>query len=128
VGGGGGVSKGSDHRGARGSAALATRARAAAAPAAEALAPGERRPGPFARARERIVLELLEDELREVRSALAAAAACVAGVEAALGDGEPSRQRLPPVAPGGERGDRIEELAAAVASIRRRLARLAART
>jgi hypothetical protein len=47
VGGGGGVSKVPYYRGVRGSAALATRALAAAAPAAEALAPGEMRRVPF---------------------------------------------------------------------------------
>jgi hypothetical protein len=48
VGGGGGVSKVPYYRGVRGSAALATRALAAAAPAAEGLAPGEMRRVPFA--------------------------------------------------------------------------------
>jgi hypothetical protein len=48
VGGGGGVSKGPYYRGVRGSAALATHALGAAAPAAEAIAPGEMRRVTFA--------------------------------------------------------------------------------
>ena len=78
-------------------------------------------------AREHVVLDFLEDDLREVRAALAAVVAYVANVEAALADGEPSQQRLLSVALGGKPGDRIEELAAAIASVRRRLAQVAAR-
>jgi len=78
-------------------------------------------------AREHVVLDFLDDDLREVRSALAAVAAYVANVEAALGDGDPSQQRLLALALGGKPADRIEELASAVASVRRRLAQLATR-
>ncbi len=78
-------------------------------------------------AREHVVLDFLEDDLQEVRGALAAVAAYVANVEAALADGEPSQQRLLSLALGGKPGDRIEELASAVASVRRRLAQVAAR-
>ncbi|HET8539418.1 MAG TPA: hypothetical protein VFL83_06055 [Anaeromyxobacter sp.] len=78
-------------------------------------------------AREHVVLDFLADDLREVRGALAAVAAYVANVEAALADGEPSQERLLSVALGGKPADRIEELANAVASVRRRLAQVAAR-
>jgi hypothetical protein len=78
-------------------------------------------------AREHVVLDFLEDDLREVRGALAAVAAYVANVEAALADGEPSQHRLLSLALGGKPADRIEELATAVAGVRRRLAQVAAR-
>ncbi|HEX9052975.1 MAG TPA: hypothetical protein VF841_20770 [Anaeromyxobacter sp.] len=78
-------------------------------------------------AREHVVLDFLEDDLREARAALAAVAAWIANVEAALSDGEPSQLRLLSLALGGRPGDRIEELATAVASVRRRLAQVAAR-
>jgi hypothetical protein len=78
-------------------------------------------------AREHVVLDFLADDLREVRSALAAVAAYVANVEAALSDGEPCQERLLSLALGGKPGDRIDELASAVASVRRRLAQVAAR-
>jgi hypothetical protein len=78
-------------------------------------------------AREHVVLDFLEDDLCEVRRALAAVAAYVANVEAALGDGAPSQQRLLALAAGSRPADRIDELAEAVASVRRRLAQVAAR-
>jgi hypothetical protein len=78
-------------------------------------------------AREHVVLDFLEDDLREVRAALAAVAAYVANVEAALSDGEPSQQRILGLALGGRPADRIEELSEAVASVRRRLAQVAVR-
>jgi hypothetical protein len=78
-------------------------------------------------AREHVVLDFLEDDLREVRAALSAVVAYVANVEAALSDRDPSQQRLLSLALGGKPGDRIEELSHAVASVRRRLAQVAAR-
>ncbi len=78
-------------------------------------------------AREHVVLDFLEDDLREVRSALAGVAANVANVEAAQSDGVPSQQRFLSLALGGTPGERIEELGAALASVRRRLAQVAAR-
>jgi hypothetical protein len=78
-------------------------------------------------AREHVVLDFLEDDLREARAALAAVAAYVANVEAALGDAEPSQQQLLSLALGGRPGDQVEELGAAVASVRRRLAQVAVR-
>lgn len=78
-------------------------------------------------AREHVVLDFLEDDLREARRALSAVAAYLANVEAALGDGAPTPQRLMTLAIGGGPGDRIEDLSSAVASVRRRLAQVAAR-
>jgi hypothetical protein len=78
-------------------------------------------------AREHVVLDFLEDDLREVRAALAAVAAYVANVEAALSEGEPCQQRILGLALASRPGDRIEELSQAVASVRRRLAQVAVR-
>jgi hypothetical protein len=78
-------------------------------------------------AREHVVLDFLADDLKEAHEALAAVAAYVANVEAALSDREPSQQRLLSLALGGRPGDRIEDLSAAVGSLRRRLAQVAAR-
>lgn len=78
-------------------------------------------------AREHVVLDFLADDLREVRVALGAVAAYVANVEAALSESDPSQHRLLSLALGGKPGDRIEELAAAITSVRRRLAQVAAR-
>ncbi len=100
-------------------------ARAEHAPVTTVEALRSRLAGPTAR--EHVVLDFLEDDLREVRDALAAVAAYVANVEAALADGEPSQQRFLSLALGGKPGDRIEELAAAGASVRRRLAQVAVR-
>jgi hypothetical protein len=78
-------------------------------------------------ARDHVVLDFLDDDLREARTALAGVAAWLANVERALGDGAPSQQRILSVALGGMPRDRIDELASAVASVRRRLAQVAAR-
>lgn len=78
-------------------------------------------------AREHVVLDFLADDLREARTALATVAAWIANVEAALADAEPSQQRLLSLALGGNPVDRIEELASSFASVRRRLAQVAAR-
>ncbi len=78
-------------------------------------------------AREHVVLDLLEDDLREVRTALASVAAWVASVEAALSEGTPSAQRLLSLALGARPAERTEALGSAVASVRRRLAQVAAR-
>ncbi len=107
---------------------------AVAAPAEEApcsAAPGAveslRRRLASSTAREHVILDFLEDDLREARAALSAVAAYVANVEAALADGVPSPQRLLSLALGGGPGERIEALSTAVASVRRRLAQVAAR-
>jgi hypothetical protein len=78
-------------------------------------------------AREHVVLDFLEDDLREARAALAGVAAWLANVERALADGDPTQQRLLSLAVGGTPGERIEALSSAVASARRRLAQVAVR-
>jgi hypothetical protein len=78
-------------------------------------------------AREHVVLDFLEDDLREARAALAGVAAWLSNVERALADPEPSQQQLLSVARAGMAGERIDELSSAVASVRRRLAQVAAR-
>jgi hypothetical protein len=78
-------------------------------------------------ARDHVVLDFLEDDLREARTALAAVAAYVANVEAALSDEEPSQERLQSLAAGGGAANRMEYLASVLASVRRRVAQVAAR-
>ncbi len=97
------------------------------APAAEGAVDALRRRLSGSTAREHVVLDFLEDDLREVRAALAAVVAYVANVESALADGDPSQQRLLSLALGVGPGDRIEDLSSAVSSVRRRLAQVAVR-
>lgn len=78
-------------------------------------------------AREHVVLDFLEDDLREARAALAGVAAWVANVEGALAEGSSTQDRILSLALGGRPGERIEELSHAIASVRRRLAQVAAR-
>jgi hypothetical protein len=78
-------------------------------------------------AREHVVLDFLEDDLREARAALSGVAAWLANVERALADAAPSEQQLLSLALGGVPGERIDELSSSVASVRRRLAQVAAR-
>ncbi len=106
---------------------------AAFAPAARAPATDEgavealRRHLASGTAREHVILDFLEDDLREARTALSGVAAWLANVERALADGTPSQQQLLSLALGGLPGARIDELSSAVASVRRRLAQVAAR-
>jgi hypothetical protein len=78
-------------------------------------------------AREHVVLDFLEDDLREARTALAGIAAWIATVEGAIGDGAPSQDRILSLALGGRAGAGLDELATAIASVRKRLAQVAAR-
>lgn len=78
-------------------------------------------------AREHVVLDFLADDLREARTALSAVAAYVANVEAALSDAAPCQAQLLSLALGGKPADRVEALGTAIASVRRRLAQVAAR-
>ncbi len=78
-------------------------------------------------AREHVVLDFLDDDLEQARGALAAIATYVASIEEALSEAEPSQQRVLSLALGGGPIDRIERLGAALASVRRRLAQVAAR-
>jgi hypothetical protein len=78
-------------------------------------------------ARDHVVLDFLEDDLRGARAALSAVAAYVASVEAALADPAPSQHRLLSLAIGGGPGERVDHLGTALANVRRRLAQVAAR-
>jgi hypothetical protein len=107
--------------------------RAAPSPGPEALARDEgavdalRRRLASGTAREHVVLDFLEDDLREARTALAGIAAWIATVEGAIGDRTPSQDRILSLALGGRPGDGLDELATAIASVRKRLAQVAAR-
>jgi hypothetical protein len=76
-------------------------------------------------AREHVVLDFLEDDLREARSALAAVAAYLANVESALADG--ALTQLQSLAQARGPADRVEYLQVVLGSARRRLAQVAAR-
>jgi len=78
-------------------------------------------------AREHVVLDFLEDDLREAREALEAVASWIAGVEDALADPAASQERLLALALGGGAVDRVDALGGAVASVRRRIAQIVAR-
>jgi hypothetical protein len=78
-------------------------------------------------AREHVVLDFLEDDLREARAALAGVAAFLANVEGALGDETPSPERLSSLARSVDPAERVEYLQSVLASMRRRLWQVAAR-
>jgi hypothetical protein len=78
-------------------------------------------------AREHVVLDFLEDDLREARTALSGVAAWLANVERALADGTPSQRQLLSLALGAICGEHVDELSSSVSSVRRRLAQVAAR-
>lgn len=78
-------------------------------------------------AREHVVLDFLSDDLREAREAMGAVAAYVEAVEKTLSDGRTSQDRLMALALGGGPIDEIEYLSTVLASVRRRLAQVAAR-
>jgi hypothetical protein len=99
----------------------------APAPADEGAVDALRRRLASGSAREHVVLDFLEDDLAEARAALAGVAAWLANVEIALGEGSPSKYQILAHALGGGPGDRVEELSSALASVRRRLAQVAAR-
>ena len=78
-------------------------------------------------AREHVVLDFLEDDLREARGALAGIAAWIATVEGALAERTPSQDQILSLALGGRPGAGLDELGTALASVRKRLAQIAAR-
>lgn len=78
-------------------------------------------------AREHVILDFLEDDLRDARAALAGVAAWLANVEAALSAEAPTQQHVVALAANGLPLERVDELANAVVSVRRRLAQVAAR-
>jgi len=78
-------------------------------------------------AREHVVLDFLEDDLREARAAISAVAAYVANVEAALSGVDPTQQHLLSLALGGGPAEKLDYLSSVLGSVRRRLAQVAAR-
>lgn len=106
------------------SAAMLGRVALRRVPAAPAPAtPPHGRPG----GRERAALELVEADLRAVRAALVAVATYVADVEAALSEAAPTPERLEGLALGDGADEPLDELSTVLWSLRRRLARVAAR-
>jgi len=80
-----------------------------------------------ATAQESVVLDFLEDDLREAEAALGAVTDYLGGVEEALRDSRAGRRDLLALAVGGGTAEKIEYLGAMVASVRRRLVQVAAR-
>jgi hypothetical protein len=78
-------------------------------------------------AREHVVLDFLEDDLRETRTALAAVVAYMANVERALRAELPDPGELLALARSVDPAAHAEELQAGLANVRRRLAQVAAR-
>jgi hypothetical protein len=78
-------------------------------------------------AREHVVLDFLEDDLRESRAALAAVAAYLANVEGALADEVPTPERLLSLAQSVDPATQVDYLQSVLTSVRRRLAQVAAR-
>jgi hypothetical protein len=78
-------------------------------------------------ARDHVVLDFLEDDLEEARTALGAVAAYVANVDSALRDVEPSQGRFLSLAIGGAPIEHLDSLQQSLSSLRRRLAQVAAR-
>ncbi|HVO18578.1 MAG TPA: hypothetical protein VMU15_04940 [Anaeromyxobacter sp.] len=78
-------------------------------------------------AREHVVLDFLEDDLRESRAALSAVAAFLANVEAALSDEAPTPERLMSLARAVDPAAQVDYLQTVLASVRRRLSQVAAR-
>ncbi len=78
-------------------------------------------------AREHVVLDFLEDDLRESRAALAAVAAYLAEIEGALAHAAPTAERLLSLAGAVEPVDQVDYLQTVLGSVRRRLSQVAAR-
>jgi len=78
-------------------------------------------------AREHVVLDFLEDDLRESRAALAAVAEYLTSVEGALADELPTPERLQALARAVDPVAQVDYLQTVLASARRRLAQVAAR-
>jgi hypothetical protein len=97
---------------------------APAAPVAPALSALRRRLA-LASARESLLVDFLEDDLREAEAALGEVAGWLDAVNDALGDPRVARERLAGLA-GRNPEHAVDDVAAAVASVRRRLAQAAA--
>jgi hypothetical protein len=78
-------------------------------------------------AREHVVLDFLEDDLRESRAAVAAVAAYLASVEGALAEELPTPERLLALARAVDPAAQVDYLQTVLASVRRRLSQVAAR-
>jgi hypothetical protein len=77
--------------------------------------------------KEHVVLDFLEDDLRETRAALGALAAWLANVESALADDAAPGERLLSLAAGSGPPERLDDLTVALSSVRRRLAQVGVR-
>ncbi len=78
-------------------------------------------------AREHVVLDFLEDDLRESRAALAAVSEYLSSVEGALAEDLPSPERLVALARAVDPLAQLDYLQTVLASVRRRLSQVAAR-
>jgi hypothetical protein len=78
-------------------------------------------------AREHVVLDFLEDDLRESRAALAAVDAFLTNVEATLGSEAPAPEQLLALARAVDPAAQVDYLQTVLASVRRRLSQVAAR-
>jgi hypothetical protein len=77
--------------------------------------------------RDAVVIDFLEDDLHEARSALSAVDRYLDEVEATLGDGGGGRDEVLALALGRGPFERIEYLAGVVGNLRRRLAQVSSR-
>lgn len=78
-------------------------------------------------AREHVVLDFLEDDLRETRAALAAVGEYLSAVEGALAEELPTAERLLALARAADPLEQVDYLQTVLASVRRRLSQVAAR-
>jgi hypothetical protein len=78
-------------------------------------------------AREHVVLDFLADDLREARSSLGVLQGYLGRIESALGAADVSQQQLLSLALGGGPAEQLDYLAEVLASVRRRMAQVAAR-
>ena len=78
-------------------------------------------------AREHVVLDFLADDLKEAREAMTVLTSYLARIDACIADPEITQQKLLGLALGGGPIDQIDYLAEVLASVRRRMAQVAAR-
>jgi hypothetical protein len=83
--------------------------------------------GAGAAAQEAVLVDFLEDDLREAEGALGVVTDYVASIESALRDARVGRKDLLALALGGGPVEQIEYLTTTLASLRRRLAQIAVR-
>lgn len=92
-----------------------------------ALLEGLRRRLPPETDKDAVVLDFLEDDLREAREALATVASYVDDVEAAVGGTEAGRHEILALALGRGPLEQVEYLAGVLQTLRRRLVQVSAR-